>query len=187
LLRVDPHSARLQPGLAESWEYAANGRQVVFHLLPDLAWSDGTPLTAAAIADSLRASRHPALDAFSKLEAPDNRSLKLTFAEIDCAAVTNLALLPLLPSSEITATIPTGSGPFIVTEWPADRRRLSLARNPYYHGPGPALENIIIRFLRADEVAIALSEGQFDLLGPLATEPESSARPDYEDITYPAA
>lgn len=187
LLRVDPHSARLQPGLAESWEYVADGRQVIFHLPPNLTWSDGSPLTAAVIADSLRASRHPALDAFSKLEAPDDRSLKLTFAEINCAAVTNLALLPLLPSSEITAVIPTGSGPFIVAEWPADRRRLSLARNPYYHGPGPTLENITIRFLGADEVAIALSEGQFDLLGPLPAEPESSARPDFQDITYPAA
>ncbi len=187
LLRVDPQSGRLQPGLAESWEYVADGRQVVFHLPPNLTWSDGSPLTPAAVVDSLRASRHPALDAFSQLEAPDDQSLKLTFAEIDCAAVTNLALLPLLPSSEITATMPAGSGPFIVAEWPADRRRLSLVRNPYYHGPGPAVENVTIRFLRADEVALALSEGQFDLLGPLPAEVVGFARPDFQEITYPAA
>ena len=187
LLRVDPQSARLQPGLAESWDYVAAGRQVVFHLPPNLTWSDGAPLTAAAIADSLRATGHPALAAFSRLEAPDEQTLKLTFAEIDCAAVTNLALLPLLPSSEITATLPTGSGPFIVAEWPVDQRRLNLIPNPNYRQPGPALQNITIRFLRADEVPIALSEGQFDLLGLLWARPADIARPDFREITYPAA
>jgi oligopeptide transport system substrate-binding protein len=35
---------QVRPALAESWEFAANGRQVTFHLRPDLVFSDGTPL-----------------------------------------------------------------------------------------------------------------------------------------------
>ena len=36
----------LQPCLAESWEWAANGSQLVMHMDPDATWHDGTPFTA---------------------------------------------------------------------------------------------------------------------------------------------
>jgi oligopeptide transport system substrate-binding protein len=36
----------LRPALAESWAVEDDGRRVIFHLRPDLAFSDGTPLTA---------------------------------------------------------------------------------------------------------------------------------------------
>ena len=42
----------LQPALAASWELAADGRSVVFHLRPDLTFSDGAPLTAADVVGS---------------------------------------------------------------------------------------------------------------------------------------
>jgi len=35
----------LRPALAMSWDVAADGRQVVFHLRPNLKFSDGSPLT----------------------------------------------------------------------------------------------------------------------------------------------
>ena len=43
---------QLQPALATSWEVAADGRRVVFHLRPGLTFSDGTPLTAADVVGS---------------------------------------------------------------------------------------------------------------------------------------
>ncbi|MGY5855546.1 MAG: ABC transporter substrate-binding protein [Candidatus Thorarchaeota archaeon] len=36
----------IQPCLAESWEWAANGSQLVMHMDPDATWHDGTPFTA---------------------------------------------------------------------------------------------------------------------------------------------
>lgn len=42
----------LQPALAASWDVASDGRSVVFHLRPDLAFSDGTPLTAQDVVGS---------------------------------------------------------------------------------------------------------------------------------------
>ena len=36
----------LRPALAASWDVATDGRRVVFHLRPNLAFSDGSPLTA---------------------------------------------------------------------------------------------------------------------------------------------
>jgi oligopeptide transport system substrate-binding protein len=43
---------QLQPALAASWDVAADGRSVVFHLRPDLAFSDGTPITAEDVVGS---------------------------------------------------------------------------------------------------------------------------------------
>ncbi len=187
LLQADPQTARLQPNLAENWEYVDAGQQVVFYLPPNLKWSDGAPMTADTVADSLKATQHPALRAFSNIDAPNDTTLALTFKTIDCSAVTSLALLPLLPASQITATLPVGSGPFIVEEWPASKRTLTLARNPHYRQPSPPLDNLIVRFLRDNnEVAIALSEGQFDVVGSLAAIPPEFAAQQFTDITYPA-
>jgi len=183
LLRVDPHTAELQPGLAESWEYTQDGKQVIFHLPSGLTWSDGTPLTAATIAESLAATQHPALLAFSDIEARNDETLVFTFLNIDCAAVTTLAQLPLIPAQEITATVPTGSGPFLVSEW---SRTLNLIQNPDYRGPAPHLDGFTIRFLHEDEIEIAVSEGQFNAIGPINHSQYAIDNSPFTIKTYPA-
>jgi oligopeptide transport system substrate-binding protein len=42
----------LQPALAQSWDVAADGQSVTFHLRPDLRFSDGSALTAADVVGS---------------------------------------------------------------------------------------------------------------------------------------
>jgi oligopeptide transport system substrate-binding protein len=42
----------LRPALAESWRIEDGGRRIVFHLRPDLAFSDGSPLRAADVVRS---------------------------------------------------------------------------------------------------------------------------------------
>jgi oligopeptide transport system substrate-binding protein len=42
----------LRPALAASWDVAADGRQVVFHLRDGIAFSDGTPITAEDVVGS---------------------------------------------------------------------------------------------------------------------------------------
>ena len=37
---------QVRPALAESWRFSDDGRQVMFHLRPDLTFSDGSPLAA---------------------------------------------------------------------------------------------------------------------------------------------
>ena len=37
---------QVRPALAESWRFSDDGRQVTFHLRPDLTFSDGSPLAA---------------------------------------------------------------------------------------------------------------------------------------------
>ncbi|HEX2626937.1 MAG TPA: peptide ABC transporter substrate-binding protein [Candidatus Limnocylindrales bacterium] len=45
-------SLKLQPALAQSWDIAGDGQSVVFHLRPNLEFSDGTPLTAEDVVGS---------------------------------------------------------------------------------------------------------------------------------------
>ncbi len=198
LLRVDPQTAALQPGLAERWEISEDGQQVTFYLPANLKWSDGTPLTAAAIAAALKATEHPALLAFDHISAPTRQTLRLTFDKIDCAALTTLATLPLLPAAGVLEPMPTGSGPFQVENWSDNKRTLTLTRNPYYHGPTPRLDGLTVRFIPPDQLDLTLSESRFDLLGPLpsplsppARQAVQSPRPsdgqsNLQSLSYPA-
>lgn len=186
LLRVDPHTAELQPGLAESWEYSDDGEQVTFHLPSGLTWSNGTPLTAAGIAESLEATQHPALLAFSDIRARGDDTLVFTFLNLDCAAITTLAQLPLVPVQEITATVPIGTGPFIVSKWSENKRTLNLAPNPNYRGQSPRLKDFTIRFLYEDEIEIAVSEGQFNVIGPVNHSQYAIDNSSFTLKTYPA-
>jgi ABC-type transport system substrate-binding protein len=51
LTAVDSAS-RVEPALAESWQTLDGGKRVVFHLRPDLTFSDGSPLKASAVVSS---------------------------------------------------------------------------------------------------------------------------------------
>ncbi|HMJ80799.1 MAG TPA: ABC transporter substrate-binding protein, partial [Candidatus Dormibacteraeota bacterium] len=50
----------LQPALASSWQVAADGLSVVFHLRPNLVLSDGSPLTADDVTRSWKRLLDPA-------------------------------------------------------------------------------------------------------------------------------
>jgi len=59
-LTVYGPDASIRPGLADHWDVAADGRSYLFHLRPDLAWSDGSPLTADDFVYALRRALDPA-------------------------------------------------------------------------------------------------------------------------------
>ncbi|HET9853189.1 MAG TPA: peptide ABC transporter substrate-binding protein [Candidatus Limnocylindrales bacterium] len=51
-LTIYDAARQIQPALASSWDVAADGREVVFHLRPGLTFSDGTALTAEDVVGS---------------------------------------------------------------------------------------------------------------------------------------
>jgi oligopeptide transport system substrate-binding protein len=58
LTRMSPHGTVI-PGVAQSWDIAADGLSWTFHLRPDLKWSDGSPLTSEDFVWSLRRALDP--------------------------------------------------------------------------------------------------------------------------------
>jgi oligopeptide transport system substrate-binding protein len=58
LTRLD-ENLDVVPAAAASWEFDASGTVLTFHLQPDLAYSDGSPLTAERFAEAMRRACDP--------------------------------------------------------------------------------------------------------------------------------
>ena len=52
LIKIDPQGV-FQPLLAESWEISPDGKEYTFHLRKNVRFSDGTPVTAEHVKDSM--------------------------------------------------------------------------------------------------------------------------------------
>lgn len=61
LTRLDARSLEPVPGVAESWDIAADGKTYTFYLRPAARWSDGHPVTAHDFVYSWRRMQEPAL------------------------------------------------------------------------------------------------------------------------------
>ncbi len=85
--RTDENGLLHVPSLAESWEWSKDGTQLTFHMLQDVVWSDGTPVTSAdalftfeLILDPEVASNwHAAHKKIANIEAPDDHTVVFTF------------------------------------------------------------------------------------------------------------
>src|SRR5206468_8463090 len=49
LTKLDAHTARPVPALAERWEISSDGRVYTFHLRTNAVWSTGEPITTADV------------------------------------------------------------------------------------------------------------------------------------------
>ncbi|MCX5757862.1 MAG: ABC transporter substrate-binding protein, partial [Candidatus Hydrogenedentes bacterium] len=63
LVDCDPGDLHVIPAVAESWSVSEDGRQYVFHLRGDAAWSNGDPVTADDFVYGWRRILTPALGA----------------------------------------------------------------------------------------------------------------------------
>ncbi len=140
LLRLNRVTMHIEPAIAESWTISPDGRIVTFHIRPNLRFSDGSPLTSADAAASLRrvllpATGAPVAEEFLTpgkvvVEAPDPTLVRVRLPQrvTSVAAVFDeIAIEPAGRSTDARIT----AGPFVL----ADYRRgesLRLIRNPFY-------------------------------------------------------
>jgi len=59
LLRLNPETQKMEPALAESWEFSADGTTLVFHLRKGVRFSDGDPFDAEDVAFTFEALYEP--------------------------------------------------------------------------------------------------------------------------------
>jgi ABC-type transport system substrate-binding protein len=183
LVTTDPQGT-LAPCLAERWALEDGSRSVRLQLRPGVVFSDGQPMTAAAVKAalerSIRLSRDVVPGAFTAIEGigeyldgktPGVSGIRATS---DHELLLRLARpIPILPSMltdgrtsiaiEGADRGPTGTGPFRIAVHDADRT--VLERNPrHWRAPGARVDRIEFRAsLPPAAIAQGLRDGTLDI------------------------
>ncbi|MBK8166022.1 MAG: hypothetical protein IPK64_08650 [bacterium] len=169
------------PRIARSWDLAPDSLSITYHLKP-WRWSDGQPLTARDVVESLGlfkdervASRRRSLyDAVTGAVALDDSTVRYDLARPlpDPVQATWHHVLPwhvvggLDPATVASWSInrqPLASGEFQLESW-APGRELVLTRNPYYPGRAARLERVVFRIVPEEATRLLMLEtGEVDV------------------------
>jgi peptide/nickel transport system substrate-binding protein len=189
LVRINRVTDKLEPELAESWNYAADARSISFHLRAGLKFSDGAALTAADVARTFNKAldpkqSSPAGDTFrseggvpeAKVTSP--RDVLITYPKAKAGLDRLFDALAIAPANP--GKLPASAGPYFVADYrPGDSIRLQ--RNPTYwkrDSSGkqlPYIDSIRIDIQTNRDIELArFLRGEIHLTGKL--EPENFDR-----------
>jgi MarR-like DNA-binding transcriptional regulator SgrR of sgrS sRNA len=133
---------RLQPALATSWRAESGNRRWQFQLRPGVKFHDGSPLTAEAVAASLRSANQ----SWTVLAATDSVIMQRDVADPDLPA--QLALARNSIAKRVPGSAFVGTGPFRITSWQAGKG-VMLAANEEYWGGRSFLDGVELEFGRS--------------------------------------
>lgn len=143
-------------GLAESWEASSNARTWTFHLRKNLAFSDGTPLTAEDVAATAQQILTRAADENSanrgyyqnlrffvdSVTAKDERTVVVKAkSERSYWGLLYAMTFPVLPAAQVTADSPLGSGPYMISSF-QPLSGVVLTPNPHWWQNQPQVKEI---------------------------------------------
>ncbi|WDZ86579.1 ABC transporter substrate-binding protein [Micromonospora cathayae] len=169
---------RLEPGLAESWTVAPDGRQVTFDLRDGVRFTDGSPLDAAAVkwnfdrwVGNERFSFFRAAKVITSVRAADPDTVVLTLSEPyepllqELSIVRPVRLLsPKSVAADGTFQNPVGTGAWKLVSNSATGA--VLARNDDHWGEKPRLERLEFTVIPDSQARVdALTNGEIDLIG----------------------
>jgi peptide/nickel transport system substrate-binding protein len=173
----------LVPGLAESYEISADGKEYTFALRKGVKFSDGTPFDAEAVKWSIdrvmRLKGDPSwliTDFVDKVDVVDK--LHVTFVlKNPCAYFPSLVATPpyypvnpkVYPADKIVQDPSAlkggklvGLGPYEAASFKRDEE-IVLGRNPNFYGEKPKNDMVVIRyFADATTMRLALEKGELD-------------------------
>jgi peptide/nickel transport system substrate-binding protein len=162
-----------------------DGKTITMKLREDIKWSDGSPITAEDFIFTYEMVTNPKnsvssaypYDKLERLEAPDSRTVVMTFKEIFTPWLATFwrGLLPehiLKPVFEKEGTLDNagwnrkpavGSGPYVFAEW-KEGSYVRFVANENYWLNRPKIDEIVIRFVPDDTSQVnALQTGDGDL------------------------
>jgi peptide/nickel transport system substrate-binding protein len=133
------------PDLAESWKYNATGDEITFHLRPNLTFSDGSPVNAAAVKDAIERAKTQKnsalfgdLTSITSVTTSGDLDVVVHLSQIDYQIPLLFGERVLQIASPKAAADPTaldqqpvGAGPFIVTQLVPGTKAI-LKKNPNY-------------------------------------------------------
>ncbi|MGC4960847.1 ABC transporter substrate-binding protein [Gordonia sp. DT101] len=183
-------SGKPVPWLATSWEISPDRLTYTFHLKPDVHFTDGTVLDAAAVKTNFDAYLDPdkpngTVNAYigqyyAGGEAVDRNTFALHLKSPYSPLLTVLtqgyfgiqSATALARGAQANCSKPVGSGPFIIDRW--DRNRsITFLRNPDYNSApanakhqGPAyVDKVIWKFLKDPVLRYgSLTSGSSDVI-----------------------
>jgi len=172
LLARDEH-LNVKANLAERWE-TPDPKTYIFHLRPEVKFSNGQPLTArdvkwsydSLIQGKVRSTKAAAYRFVDRIEARDADTIVFHLKEPWAALLWNVSgamgIVPYGSGEEISRN-PVGSGPFRLLSAELDKE-VVLCRNEDYWGEKPKLERV--RFLVVPDTttrALELRKGSADI------------------------
>jgi peptide/nickel transport system substrate-binding protein len=174
---LDP-KGNVAPGLASSWKFARDGKSVTFTLRPGLKFSDGSPLTATSVQQSLQRGKTQQnstvaseLAVVSKVTVGSPTSFTLDLNQVDyqvpdlLAGKDGMIVNPKFFSSVGSlATKPEGAGPFTLSSYVPDSHA-NLVRNPrYWDASQIHIANFnVLSISQPEQILSALQSGQVNV------------------------
>jgi peptide/nickel transport system substrate-binding protein len=149
---------RLQPALAVSWQASPGHQRWEFQLRRGVKFQDGSPLTAQAVAASIRAANP------EWTVVPETDSVTIQRDAPDPSLPAHLARARNAITRRSEGGTLIGTGPFYLREWQPGKR-LSLVANEDYWGGRPFLNGIEIELGKSGrDPLMALELGSLDLV-----------------------
>jgi ABC-type transport system substrate-binding protein len=172
LVDFSPSGRDIIPRLAERWEVSVDGLVYTFELRPGIAFSDGTPITAAhfkySFERTLRAQDSPFTTYLGDVEGardvidgkttacagittPSDRRLVIRLAGVNPALLDILTMPFTAPqraqhvarAGDQLRRNPDATGPFRLASWD-EGNQIVLVRNPHYFEPRRAHLEVIV-------------------------------------------
>lgn len=175
LVRLDAE-LKIVPGIAKSWAFSADGKELTFKLDPKAKFQNGAAVTPADVKASFErildektgAANRANYLSIASIETPDAETVTFKLSQPDAPILTAMTDTnsSIVPAADIAAgTIGTkavGSGPFKLERWDPNSKEI-LTANKDWAGGATGVEGIEISVL-PDETAIlaAMRTGQID-------------------------
>ena len=186
LVKVDSQG-QLRPLLAQAWDMSADGLTYTFQLNPLARFSDGTPVTADAVAQNIAriqgqpvaAKLKTAMAVVASTQVVDTDTLGVTLSRpsvnwlYEMASTAGIVMNPAGFATATTAT--AGSGPLSVSQWtPGDS--IVLAKNTGYWGTPVRFDEVTFRYFKdPNAMNASMLSDQLDIISNLQA-PESLAQ-----------
>jgi ABC-type transport system substrate-binding protein len=169
LVEFKPGSTEIQPGLATSWKFSDNGKEITFNLRKGVKFHDGTDFNADAVVYSFERQYNPdhphhqygqwaywgwMFYDINRVEKIDDYTVKIYMNVPNASIMLSLAMFTANIVSPANAekwgedafAHPSGTGPFKFVEWVKDDHITLEAYDDYWKGR-PKLDRLIFRVI----------------------------------------
>jgi peptide/nickel transport system substrate-binding protein len=167
--------------LAQSFDIAADGLTITFHLRKGVKWHDGAPFTSRDVLYTYRVTIDPKTPTayaedfkqVKSIAAPDDHTIRVTYGAPYAPALASWGngILPahLLEGKDITksplARAPVGTGPYRFKEWVAGQKIVLESNHDYFEGR-PWIDRYIYRIIPdTSTMYMELKAGTVDMMG----------------------